>query len=73
MQPAQMRSGGSGSSVMTDTDYAEAVSFLLVLMAQLRVVLLYVCLAVSMCLIVGAWLGVYSFSILSAPACCAVM
>ena len=26
MQPAQMRSGGSGSSVMTDTDYAEAVS-----------------------------------------------
>lgn len=30
MQPAQMRSGGSGSSVMTDTDYAEAVSLLLV-------------------------------------------
>ena len=31
MQPAQMRSGGSGSSVMTDTDYAEAVSSSLVL------------------------------------------
>lgn len=28
VQPAQMRSGGSGSSVMTDTDYAEAVSSL---------------------------------------------
>lgn len=34
MQPAQMRSGGSESSVMTDTDYAEAVSVLLVLIAE---------------------------------------